>query len=52
MNLHQVRKNAVKVNEGVYKQEQWSSFKGLLHSGDINTYTVKSITKHLTRKYT
>ncbi|GAI68253.1 unnamed protein product [marine sediment metagenome] len=47
-----IRKNAVKVNEGVYKQEQWSSFKGLLHSGDINTYTVKSITKHLTRKYT
>ncbi|GAJ01484.1 unnamed protein product, partial [marine sediment metagenome] len=47
-----IRKNAVKVSEGIYKQEQWSSFKGLLHSGDINTYTVKSITKHLTRKYT
>ncbi len=47
-----IRKNAVKISEGVYKQEQWSSFKGLLHSGDINTYTVKNITKHLTRKYT
>ncbi|MBA7524176.1 hypothetical protein ES705_16313 [subsurface metagenome] len=47
-----IRKNAVKISEGVYKQEQWSSFKGLLHSEDINTYTVKSVTKHLSRKYT
>lgn len=47
-----IRQNAVKIGDGVYKQEQWSSFKGLLHSGDINTYTVKSVTKHLSRKYT
>jgi len=47
-----IRKNAIKVSEGIYSQEQWSSFKGLLHSGDINTYTVKNITKHLSRKYT
>jgi len=47
-----IRKNAVKLSEGVYRQEQWSSFKGLLHSGDINTYTVKIVTKHLSRKYT
>lgn len=47
-----IRRNAVKISEGVYKQEQWSSFKGLLHSGDINTYTVKSVTKHLSREYT
>ena len=47
-----IRKNAVKLSEGVYQQEQWSSFKGLLHSGDINTYTVKSVTKHLSREYT
>ncbi|GAI65844.1 unnamed protein product, partial [marine sediment metagenome] len=47
-----IRKNAVKIGEGVYQQEQWSSFKGLLHSGDINTYTVKNVTKHLTRNYT
>jgi len=47
-----IRKNAVKLSDGVYQQEQWSSFKGLLHSGDINTYTVKTVTKHLSRKYT
>ncbi|GAI61331.1 unnamed protein product, partial [marine sediment metagenome] len=47
-----IRKNAVKISEGVYQQEQWSSFKGLLHSGDINNYTVKTVTKHLSRKYT
>lgn len=47
-----VSKNAVKVSEGIYEQQQWSSFKGLLHSSDINTYIVKSVTKHLTRDYT
>lgn len=47
-----IRKNAVKISKGVYKQEQWSSFKGLLHSGDINAYTVKNVTKRLSRRYT
>jgi len=47
-----IRKNAVKVSEGVYTQEQWSSFRGLLNSGDVNTYTIKTITKHLSREYT
>ena len=47
-----IRRDAIKLSDGVYKQEQWSSFKGLLHSGDINTYVVKSVTKHLSRKYT
>ncbi len=47
-----IRRDAVKVSEGVYRQEQWSSFKGLLHSGDVNQYTVKTVTKHLSRKYT
>jgi len=47
-----IRKNAVMIGDCTYKQEQWLSFKGLLHSGDINTYTVKTITKHLTRTYT
>ena len=47
-----IRKNAVKIGDGVYQQEQWSSFKGLLHSGDINTYKVKTVTKHLSREYT
>lgn len=47
-----IRRDAIKISDGVYKQEQWSSFKGLLHSGDINTYVVKSVTKHLSRKYT
>lgn len=47
-----VRKNAVKLSDGLYQQEQWSSFRGLLRSGKPNEYTVKTITKHLTRKYT
>lgn len=47
-----IRRNAVKVSEGVYQQEQWSSFKGLFRSDDVNTYTVKTIIKHLSREYT
>ena len=47
-----IRKNAIEVREGVYKQEQWPSFKGLLRKGEVNTYTVKEVIKVLYRKYT
>ena len=47
-----IRKNAIKVGNGVYEQEQWPSFKGLLRNEEPNTYTVKRIRKTLTRKYT
>lgn len=47
-----VRKNATQIADGIYLQQQWPTFKGLLKSGDANTYTVKNITKHLSRKYT
>jgi len=46
-----VRKNALRVNSSTYIQEQWASFRGLLRSGDVNSYTVKTITKHLSREY-
>ncbi|GAG88034.1 unnamed protein product, partial [marine sediment metagenome] len=47
-----IRKNAVKIRDGVYEQEQWPSFKGLLRSGETDSYTVKRITKQLNREYT
>ncbi len=47
-----IRKNAVEKSYGVYEQEQWPSFRGLLRSGDVNLYTVKKVTKVLNRKYT
>lgn len=47
-----IRKKAIQVSETVYDQEQWPSFKGLLKSGNANTYVVKHITKHLSREYT
>jgi len=47
-----IRKNAVEIRDGVYEQEIWPSFKGLLRSGQTDTYTVKKITKVLARKYT
>lgn len=46
-----IRKNAVKIADGVYQQELWPGFRGLLRSGDAETYTVKTVTKHLTREY-
>jgi len=47
-----IRKNAVKVSDGVYEQEVWPSFKGILRSGNADVYTIKKQTKTLTRKYT
>lgn len=47
-----IRKNAVEVREGVYQQEVWPSFKGLLRTGETDTYTIKQQTKVLNRKYT
>ncbi len=47
-----IRKNAVKVSDGVYNQQRWPSFKGLLRSGETNTYTITTVTKRLTREYT
>jgi hypothetical protein len=46
-----IRKNALEVKEGVYEQEVWPSFKGLLRSKNVNTYSIKTQTKILTRKY-
>lgn len=47
-----VRRNAVKIADGVYQQEQWATLKGVLRSGNANEYTIKTMTKHLTREYT
>ncbi len=47
-----IRKNAVKLSDGVYTQEKWPSFRGLLRSGNPEDYIVETVTKHLTRKYT
>ncbi|GAI49715.1 unnamed protein product, partial [marine sediment metagenome] len=47
-----IRKNAVKLSDGVYTQEKWPSFRGLLRSGKPEDYVVETITKHLTRIYT
>jgi len=50
--LKGIRKSAVQVSPMVYSQERWPSFKGLLRSLDVNTYTISTITKTLSRIYT
>ena len=47
-----IRKNAVEIRTGVYEQELWPSFKGLLREGVTSGYTVKKQIKILQRKYT
>lgn len=47
-----VRRNAIKLRDGVYQQEQWSTLKGILRTRDVNSYTIKTTVKHLTREYT
>lgn len=46
-----ISKNAVMSQDGVYTQDKWPSFKGLLRSEDVNTYTTEKVTKILNRKY-
>lgn len=46
-----IRKNAVQIADGVYQQELWPGFRGLLRSGHSDVYAVKTVTKHLTREY-
>lgn len=47
-----IRKNAVKLQENVYQQEKWPSFRGTLRSGDANVYRIEKVIKILERKYT
>lgn len=47
-----VRKLAVKIADGVYEQELWPSFKGLLRRMHPDVYAVKTIRKTLKREYT
>lgn len=47
-----IRKNAVELSPGIYQQEQWPSFRGLLNTGKVDDYTIKKITKIMHREYT
>jgi len=47
-----IRKNAIQIGDAVFRQEQWPSFRGLLRSGEPDTYTVSTTVKHLNREYT
>ncbi len=47
-----ISKHAVKLSDGKYQQESWPSFAGILNGTATDIYTVKSITKTLTREYT
>ncbi|GAI88156.1 unnamed protein product, partial [marine sediment metagenome] len=47
-----IRKLAIKIADGVYEQELWPSFKGLLRQQHPDVYAVKTIRKVLSRKYT
>ncbi len=46
-----IKKNAVKIAEAHFRQEQWSSLRGLIRTGEMINPTTKTIEKHLTREY-
>lgn len=46
-----ISKNAQKLDNGVYKQQQWASLKGHIRKGDVNHYHHSWVTKHLKREY-
>ena len=47
-----ISKTAVKLDDGSYQQQQWPSLRGILRQASADEYTVKKVTKVLTRKYT
>ena len=47
-----IRKLAIKIGDGVYEQELWPSFKGLLRQRHPDVYAIQTIRKTLSRKYT
>ncbi len=47
-----IRKNAEKLQENVYRQEKWPSFRGTLRGTDANIYTIETVVKYLKREYT
>lgn len=47
-----IRKTAVETQAGVYTQTQWPSFRGVLRSGDADTYVTHTVEKVLDRQYT
>lgn len=46
-----IRKAAVKIKDGVYKQEMWPGMAGLLKKGKADEYVVTTVVKHLNREY-
>lgn len=46
-----IRKNAVKVSDGIFTQDKWPSIQGRLRAGCTGLYTVEKQTKHLSRIY-
>ena len=47
-----VSKKAHKIDSTHYQQQQWPSLRGILRNDNSGSYTVKQVTKTLSRKYT
>jgi len=46
-----IRKNAVRVDDQVYRQDRWPSLKGLLRDNVTSVYRTETVTKVLDRQY-
>ncbi|KKN01411.1 hypothetical protein LCGC14_1128060 [marine sediment metagenome] len=46
-----IKKNAVIIKKGKFRQDQFVSFKGMIRRGNLNEQVIKSVDKNLTRIY-
>jgi len=46
-----IRRNAERLQDGVYRQDKWPSIQGMLRKGKTDVYTVEKTLKHLARTY-
>ena len=47
--LKGIRKNAIPIGDGVFKQEKWPGFAGLLRQGNVERYIIEEVVKRQRR---
>ncbi len=46
-----IRRDAKEIAPNTFEQEQWMTFRGLMHRGNLEEYIVKKVTKRVSRIY-
>ena len=46
-----IRKDAKKLEEGIFSQEQFRGIEGMIREGDLDRFLIRTVTKKLMRQY-